>query len=398
MPTSSVFAILAAMSRPIRIVLAIAALLGPHSAAQAGPDETAMIRKILSDRDLARADFTDRFLNAVPLSRVIALRDTLSREIGPVLAVSESIEGYDVTTETHSIGIKIHLDGAGRVAGLFFAPPIATGISVDAALDQIRALHGDVSFLIRQNGTARAQQAADRPMAVGSAFKLAVLDALNADIARGARHWQDVHHLQPGDKSLPSGQLQDFPDGSPLTLHSLAALMIAKSDNTATDMLLRVLGPRAPVALRTRSFFILKSDPARRAAYLALPENDRAAYLGQMDTETLPNLAHGDTGILAPHMPGIEWYYSTTALCDLIQGVADLDLMAINPGPTRPEDWARVAFKGGSETGVMNLTTEVTDHAGARSCISLTVNDTEMLNAAQITSAYAALLAALARD
>lgn len=45
-----------------------------------------------------------------------------------------------------------------------------------------------------------------------------------------------------GEKSLPGGILQNWPKGAPLTLHTLAGLMISQSDNTAADTLLEILG------------------------------------------------------------------------------------------------------------------------------------------------------------
>ncbi|MFL9455456.1 serine hydrolase [Tolypothrix bouteillei VB521301_2] len=48
--------------------------------------------------------------------------------------------------------------------------------------------------------------------------------------------WKDVVQLQPSEKSLPSGMLHTWPDGSYLTVQTLASLMISLSDNTATDI------------------------------------------------------------------------------------------------------------------------------------------------------------------
>ena len=54
--------------------------------------------------------------------------------------------------------------------------------------------------------------------------------------------------------------------------------------------------------------------------------------------------------------------------------------MAINPGVANPADWAHVAHKGGSETGVLNLSTLVTDAQGRKSCVVVTVNDSKPVN------------------
>ena len=80
---------------------------------------------------------------------------------------------------------------------------------------------------------------------MGSAFKLGVLKALKEQIAGGRHSWDEVAELTAPDLSLPSGIIQGWPMGAPLTLHSLAALMISISDNTATDVLMRVVGRAA---------------------------------------------------------------------------------------------------------------------------------------------------------
>ncbi len=108
-----------------------------------------------------------------------------------------------------------------------------------------------------------------------------MLSTLVQEIKAGKRKWSDVVPLEV--HSVPSGQMQDWPIGSPVTLHTLATMMISISDNTATDALIRVLGREAVAAemvasghaepsrnipmLTTVEFFALKSgDPARIAA------------------------------------------------------------------------------------------------------------------------------------
>jgi hypothetical protein len=78
-------------------------------------------------------------------------------------------------------------------------------------------------------------------------FKLFILAELDRQVRAGERRWSDVAPLSR--KSLPSGMLQDWPEGAPLTLHSLAALMISQSDNSASDTLLHLLGREKVEAL-----------------------------------------------------------------------------------------------------------------------------------------------------
>lgn len=201
--------------------------------------------------------------------------------------------------------------------------------------------------------------------------------------------------------SLPSGMLQGWPVGSPLTLHSLAALMISISDNTATDALLRVVGRDrveavlgiAPV-LTTRELFILKGAPELLARYTGGDLAARRAVLDEIADSPLPSADKA----LTPYDPEAEWNLSATRLCELITSLSGLDVTSINPGVASPLDWQRIAFKGGSETGVLNFTTEVTAADGSRYCLAATWNGPTGIDEAAAASAYAGLLALLARS
>ncbi len=94
--------------------------------------------------------------------------------------------------------------------------------------------------------------------AIGSAFKLYVLSTLSREIAARRRSWNDVVPLD--QRSYPSGILQDWPQGTPMTLQTLATLMIAISDNTATDQLAATSHAAPELGQRfstTREFFQL---------------------------------------------------------------------------------------------------------------------------------------------
>ena len=57
-----------------------------------------------------------------------------------------------------------------------------------------------------------------------------------------------------------------------------------------------------------------------------------------------------------------------------------------------PGDFARVSYKGGSEPGVLNLTTQVTTQAGRTLCVSATWNRPEALEETTFLGLYAATL------
>jgi hypothetical protein len=71
----------------------------------------------------------------------------------------------------------------------------------------------------------------------------------------------------------------------------------------------------------------------------------------------------------------VEWPFAATELCNLMAQVEALPLMSINPGVANPNNWARVAFEGGSEPGVLNLTTWLEPDSGEPYCVVTTWND-----------------------
>ena len=65
----------------------------------------------------------------------------------------------------------------------------------------------------------------------------AVLAEVAREIASGRRSWNDTLAIRDEWKSLPSGTMQNLPEGTEVTLREAAEAMISISDNTATDHL-----------------------------------------------------------------------------------------------------------------------------------------------------------------
>jgi beta-lactamase class A len=355
-----------------------------------------MVQQLLTAPPEA-AQFAPAFLAAVPLTDIAALLEGLRSTIGPPTDIAVTGDTLVITTATHRMRGRIGLDGDGRVAMLFLEPPEPMVADLDSALAAIRALGTETAWLVLRDGTVLAAEGASEPLAVASAFKLGVLAVLAKDVQSGLRHWDDVVVLAATDLSLPTGILQDHPVGAPLTLHTAAALMISVSDNTATDLLIRVLG-RDRIAgalgidplLTTREVFALKAESAAAAAYLAAPPGDRAA-IAVKAALTLP----AGSQAMGHFIPGIEWHVSLDRLCALAIPLSDLPLMAINPGPVPEGDWQHVAFKGGSEPGVLNFTAVLHDAGGRTLCVAISVNSQSAVDELAATVAFRGLLAVL---
>jgi beta-lactamase class A len=318
---------------------------------------------------------------------VQSIVDTLKSTLGAFQDVEESGGTFTVRFSGELVPARISLNAEGRIQGLFFSPPRATASAgPEPIAEQLRQLPGQVSVVVLENGQDRVSAGGDQRGAVGSTFKLVVLAALREQIASGQRSWSDVVELRDEWKSLPSGVLQDWPSGTPLTLAAYAARMISRSDNTATDALINIVGRESVERfggqnrpfLTTREAFALKnpvnSDLLDR--YRTGSEVERRAVLAEAAVRPLPAAEVFEGGLVAPD---VKWFFSPRELCGLMERVADLPLMSINPGLATAADWARVSYKGGFEPGVLNVTTWLEAKDGRSLCVSATwTNDTRL--------------------
>src|ERR1022692_2175192 len=246
-----------------------------------------------------------------------------------------------IVTANGSARLRVSLatDARGLISGLLLraagAPPSALGPvpSTWAAVDrQIRSVAPEVRLLVASvSGHAcRPIQAirAAAPAPLGSAFKLYVLDALARAIASGKVSWNQRLTITSREKSLPSGELQNEPDGTRLSVRRGAAMMISISDNTAANMLMALLGRAAVEAaarrtgmadpgrdvpfLTTRELFVLKLDdwPKLASRYLALGTGGRLALLAGT-VGHVPLGALNASGWTAPRdINSLEWFAS----------------------------------------------------------------------------------------
>jgi hypothetical protein len=386
------------MSRLAIAVLALLMLLGGALAAESDDftAEKLMLMRLFGPDPLTADMFAPSFLAQVSMEQVLEVFAKTRVAVGPPVSIEQSGRGsYLVHTATYQIPVDLGLDPSGRVATLLLHPAAPNFAGIGDVLGAIDGLRGEVGYLVTRDGTVLHAHGQTRPIAVGSAFKLGVLAVVADEIAAGRLRWDTVVRLAAGEVSLPSGQLQNLPVGSPLTVHTLAAFMVSQSDNTATDVLIDLVG-RDKVAhklgvdfvLKTGEFFRLKADPALRLRFAAADVAGKRKAADDMAALPLPDAA--DVG--APLDAGIEWYLPPSRLCSLVAEVAGLDVFTINTGVARKQDWAHIAFKGGSEVGVASLTSALTDKAGHRYCVTLTQNDNQALDEQRITALYGALI------
>lgn len=347
--------------------------------------------------------FAEAFLRQVPIAQVTHIVQQFQKDLGTLEKVEKEGAGYRVIWEKGTVPSRLHLDKEGRIDGLFFSPPeLAKPRALSEILDEMKTLPGKVSVLVMTSGKSEGEIAPDAELAVGSAFKLAILAALKERIEAKKMTWTQVVQLNKKYKSLPSGILQNWPENSPLTLHSVASLMISQSDNTATDLAFDLVGraavekffPGNAPLLNTREAFTLKSkkNVGLLEKWRTADEAGRRKMLPDIDATPLPTLEELPGNEMMA--PDIEWRANTRQLCGLLAKTKDLSVFQINPGVASKKDWDAIAFKGGSEPGVLNLSA-IVEKEGKQHCVIATWNDDKPVDEARFFLLYQAILASL---
>ncbi|AFY55366.1 beta-lactamase class A [Rivularia sp. PCC 7116] len=348
----------------------------------------AVLEKIFTSEDVKAEWFASDFLAQVPIAQIEFIVNDFKKQLGSYQKVEQDDNDYVVNFSQGSVATEITLNNRGQIIGLLFQPLSLKISSLSDAIAEFRKLPGKVNFIVKENSEVIADFNGKTSLAVGSAFKIAVLKTLKQQIASGQKSWSDIVILKNADKSLPSGILQTWPDDSQLTLQTLASLMISMSDNTATDILIKQVGRESIESissnqnipfLTTRELFSLKGSQNRKflQRYRKGDEKQRRQILAEIANQPLPGV--NEFIQTNPNALDVEWFYNAEELCELIEEVADLPLMGIYPGIANPKDWEKVAFKGGSEPGVINLTTWLKGKNGKQYCVVATWNNSNAL-------------------
>jgi len=349
--------------------------------------------------------FTQDFLNQVPISSIIQILNQFKNKLGELQEVKETEEGYTLVFEKGSVPSVINVNSENKIAGLWFGNITLSEDDYDKIIKEFNNLDSEISvYVIKDNKEEIIKLNEDKKMSVASTFKIYVLKALHEQIEISDKRWDDIIKLNKQNMSIPSGILQNWPIGSPVTIKSLANLMISRSDNTATDHLIDYIGREyieeisgeinTPF-LKTTEFFRLKHKAS---------EETRKNYInGNLETkrEILENIK--DLNIRAQDVPNepvlikeIEWFFSTKELAKTMYELKEVEELQINPGLANKNNWYKVGYKGGSEAGVLQYThlLQKTQN-GPVIVVSVTANSEKGLDTNKITELTSRLISLL---
>ncbi|PXW70032.1 beta-lactamase family protein [Blastomonas natatoria] len=364
---------------------------------------------LLQGKAKAADIFNPAFMTAVPEAQLAPVLAGLKAQHGEAQAVvavrpmdarAASVDiRFDRAIVTFTIGM---LDG--KLSGLFITGTRTEGDSLDTIMAEIAALPGRTGLIVQKltdtgAETIVAHNANDR-FAIASVFKLYVLAELDRAVRAGERSWSDV--LVLSQKSHPSGISQDWPDDAPMTLQTLATLMISVSDNSATDTLIAAIGQERLAAIvrasghaRPSDMIPLLSTQAVTGLKMAANSGVRDRFLAADDAaQTLLLAEAGDVLRLknldlsvytgGPNqIDTIEWFASPADIARLLAMLeregdqVTRAILRINPGipPVNAGRWAYLGYKGGSEPGIMGMSFLAASRTGERYIVSALVNN-----------------------
>lgn len=369
--------------------------------------------------------FSADFLAQVPVEQLNAVTEQLRAQHGEAVRIAgiqpRSAHAGTVLLETERAVLRMNMtvdpEQPHRIVGLLVTGAEARNDDLASIAAELAQLPGQTSFAAARLGSGQpeiiAAHAAGQALAIGSAFKLFILAELSRQVQADQHAWEDVVRIDR--RSLPSGILQDWPEGSPVTIHTLAGLMISRSDNTATDMLLHLVGREnvermmatlgVSAAARNRPFlttlelFALKSAPEEvLETWWTGDEAARRRLLAERISAIRPDQVDLTRLTSAPNnIDLLEWFASAEDLVRVMDWLrtrgdeTSRGILAINSGlgETDPGGPAYVGYKGGSEPGVMNMTYLVRSPSGAWHAVAGTWNNPE---AAVDQARFAALM------
>lgn len=322
------------------------------------------------------------------------------RETGQNQAVL-TIEG----TAGGPLDMTVAIDADNLITGFQFtpaAPDREPAASLDEVETRLAELAPNSRVLVEYDGDTLIESRADEPGALGSVFKLYVLAAVADAIEAGELSWDDTVTVTDEAKSLPSGQLQDQPAGTEVSVLRAAEMMISISDNTATDLLIdrvgrdrvegtvREIGVADPDGLipfgTTQEFFTLLwgADEEVVDRWTGGNTDQRREVLAELDAQPF-SVTLDDVDEVPGWPEGVEWFASPRDIAAVHVALREraertpelLDVLGENPGiEVDAQRWPSVAFKGGSSPGVVSGSWSALDADGARlTVVILTSNE-----------------------
>lgn len=340
----------------------------------------------LSTEDELETRFDVSFFESITVPEMHATLDDLrAAQVWTPTAYEGDDAQAKITIESSAVtyDMSVSVTGDGVMNALFFGQPEpehTPAASWDDLQAQLEEAPYEVSLQVREVGVVQPDvligDAGSSP--IGSIIKLYVLGGVVDAVDSGALTWESPLTIDAEVRSLPTGELQDLPDGSTVTVLEAAQKMMAISDNTATDLLIRAVGKdavsaalvemghaspddNAPLLTTRELFWIGWGDEDLRERWADADAVEREALLAEVPAG-VPDANSLDWSVAA-WQSGAEWFATHD---DIVRahvalqeraataaGAPVRDILSANPGVAFGDEWTYVGFKGGSSMGAI---------------------------------------------
>jgi beta-lactamase class A len=297
--------------------------------------------------------------------------------------------------------IRIHTNDDSMVDGFDLTtlpPKISSWSDVDTVLSKTKARYSWQAARIEDGRCERVAGAnTDLSLPLASIFKLYVLYAVSDAIKAGTVSWED--QLTVTEKGKAVGSSMDLPVGAQISVRTAAEKMIATSDNMATDMLIKRVGPQAVDAALAKAGH---HDPGSMTPFPTMYELFTVAW-GRPDlreqwkhgtpADRAEMLQRADSAIYQPdpfraHVPasdsGAEWYGSAQDICRVhvalqagaVGAAAPVkNILDVSTGVNLDRnDWPYIAAKAGGLPGDLTFSWYAVDKTRQPWVVSFQLN------------------------
>jgi beta-lactamase class A len=297
--------------------------------------------------------------------------------------------------------IRIHTNDDSMVDGFDLTtlpPKISSWSDVDTVLSKTKARYSWQATRVEDGRCERVAGAnPDLSLPLASIFKLYVLYAVSDAIKVGTVSWED--QLTVTEKGKAVGSSMDLPVGAQISVRTAAEKMIATSDNMATDMLIKRVGPQAVDAALAKAGH---HDPGSMTPFPTMYELFTVAW-GRPDlreqwkhgtpADRAEMLRRADSAIYQPdpfraHVPasdsGAEWYGSAQDICRVhvalqagaVGAAAPVkDILDVSTGVNLDRnDWPYIAAKAGGLPGDLTFSWYAVDKTRQPWVVSFQLN------------------------
>lgn len=357
--------------------------------------------------------FASNFLQAIPTRQLDQIITGVNAQYGKAVSIhsiapndrNSGIIKLNFEKATATIEMVVNPSAPFLVSGLLVKGFEVIGDDYSGIEREISALPGKAGFAIhrlrnRQAPSMVREFRGSDQFAIGSTFKLYILAELAAQIESGRLRWNDVAPLAP--KSSTLGGTEKWPEGSPLSLQSLATLMISVSDNNATDALIAFLG-RQNIEARVRSIghddinkiipflstaevFSLKmrANDRLRSDFLRASENEQQNIIARNKNRlSIRNYNAREFASGPLYIDDIEWFASSTDIARIFETLRQSrdpivkKILSLNSGIGSNDagKWNYLGYKGGSEPGVISMSFLVQSRQGTWYSVTGSWND-----------------------